>query len=105
MEIYGEQVQKLIAKDDKPLSGKEATKEDEKIQKLIDKRKNESEEDRKKRLAREEIALKFFTSKNEASLSRARRAYNRVQRSHPGADQKARRKPGPKPKKSDIDLA
>src|SRR5580704_15441079 len=54
MEIYGEQVQKLIAKDDKPLSEKEARKEDEKIQKLIDKRKNESEEDRKKRLEKEE---------------------------------------------------
>jgi hypothetical protein len=54
MEIYGEQVQKLIAKDDKPLSDKEARKEDEKIQKLIDKRKNESEDDRKKRLEKEE---------------------------------------------------
>jgi hypothetical protein len=54
MEIYGEQVQKLIAKDDKPLSEKEARKEDEKIQKLIDKRKNESEEDREKRLEKEE---------------------------------------------------
>lgn len=54
MEIYGDQVQKLIEKNDKPLSTKDATKEDEKIQKLIDKRKNESEEDRKKRLAKEE---------------------------------------------------
>ena len=54
MEIYGEQVQKLIAKDDKPLSEKDARKEDEKIQKLIDKRKNESEQDRQKRLAKEE---------------------------------------------------
>ncbi len=54
MEIYGEQVQKLIAKDDKPLSEKDAKKEDDKIQKLIDKRKDESEDDRKKRLAKEE---------------------------------------------------
>ncbi len=54
LEIYGDQVQKLIAKDDKPLSAKAAQKEDEKIQKLIDKRKNESESDRKKRLEREE---------------------------------------------------
>jgi len=54
MEIYGEQVQKLIAKDDKPLSGKDARKEDEKIQKLIDKRRNESDSDRKKRLEKEE---------------------------------------------------
>jgi hypothetical protein len=54
MEIYGEQVEKLIAKDDKPLSDKEASKEDEKTQELIDKRKNESEGDRKKRLEKEE---------------------------------------------------
>ena len=43
LEIYGEQVRRLIAKDDKPLEGKDARKEDEKIQKIIDKRKNESE--------------------------------------------------------------
>lgn len=54
MEIYGEQVQRLIAKDDKPLDAKEAAKEDEKIQKIIDKRKNESEAERKKRLEKEE---------------------------------------------------
>jgi len=54
MEIYGEQVQKLISKDDKPLSEKDTKKEDEKIQKLIDKRRNESESDREKRLKKEE---------------------------------------------------
>jgi hypothetical protein len=54
MEIYGEQVQKLVAKNDKPLSARDAAKEDEKIQKLIDKRKNESEADRKKRLEKAE---------------------------------------------------
>jgi len=54
LEIYGEQVQRLIAKDDKPLSPKEAGKEDEKIQKIIDKRKNESDEARRKRLEQEE---------------------------------------------------
>ncbi|HLI63717.1 MAG TPA: hypothetical protein VKV05_09975 [Terriglobales bacterium] len=54
MEIYGEPVQKLIAKNDKPLSAKEAKKEDDKIQKLIDRREKESESDRKKRLAQEE---------------------------------------------------
>jgi hypothetical protein len=53
MEIYGEQVQRLIQKDDKPLSEKDAAKEEEKIQKVIDKRKNESESDRKKREAKE----------------------------------------------------
>lgn len=49
LEIYGEQVQRLIAKDDKPLNAKDAAKEEEKVQKVIDKRKNESEDDRKKR--------------------------------------------------------
>jgi len=54
LEIYGEQVERLISKDDKPLSEKDANKEEEKIQKLIDKRKNESEDERQKRLAKEE---------------------------------------------------
>jgi hypothetical protein len=53
MEIYGEQVQRLIQKDDKPLPEKDAAKEEEKIQKIIDKRKNESESDRKKREEKE----------------------------------------------------
>jgi len=54
LEIYGEQVERLIEKDDKPLSQKDAAKEDAKIQKIIDKRKNESDGDRKKREEREE---------------------------------------------------
>jgi hypothetical protein len=54
MELYGEQVERLIAKDDKPLSDKDAKKEEEKIQKLIEKRKNESPEDRRKREEKEE---------------------------------------------------
>jgi hypothetical protein len=54
LQIYGEQVQRLIQKDDKALDAKEAAKEEEKIQKVIDKRKNESEEDRKKREEKEE---------------------------------------------------
>ncbi len=49
LEIYGEQVRRLIEKDDKPLDPKEAAKEEEKIQKVIDKRKNESAEERRKR--------------------------------------------------------
>ena len=53
LEIYGEQVERLTAKDDKPLDAKEAAKEDEKIQKIIDKRKNESEGARKKREEKE----------------------------------------------------
>jgi len=54
LEIYGEPVERLTAKDDKPLSADEAKKEDDKIQKIIDKRKNESEGDRRKRLEKEE---------------------------------------------------
>ena len=54
LQVYGEQVERLVAKDDKLLSGDDAKKEDEKIQKLIDKRKNESENDRRKRLEKEE---------------------------------------------------
>ena len=53
LEIYGEQVQRLIEKDDKALDSKEAGKEEEKIQKIIDKRKKESEEERKKREEKE----------------------------------------------------
>jgi hypothetical protein len=56
LQIYGEDVERLTAKDDKPLPADEAKKEDEKIQKIIDKRKNESEEDRRKRLEKEEKA-------------------------------------------------
>jgi hypothetical protein len=54
MELYGEQIERLVAKDDKPLSGKDAKKEEEKIQKRLEKRKNESPEDRKKREEKEE---------------------------------------------------
>jgi len=54
LEIYGEQVQRLIEKNDKPLSERDAAKEEEKIQKVIDKRKNESEGDREKREKKEE---------------------------------------------------
>jgi hypothetical protein len=54
MMLYEEQVQRLIAKNDKPLSQKDAKKEEEKIQKIIDKRKNETEDERRKRLEKEE---------------------------------------------------
>jgi hypothetical protein len=54
MELYGEQVQRLIEKDDKPLDAKDAAKEEEKIQKVIDKRKNESDAQRRKREEKEE---------------------------------------------------
>src|SRR5215472_1059933 len=54
LEIAGEQVERLIQKDDKPLDAKEAAKDDEKVQKIIDKRKNETEEQKKKREEKEE---------------------------------------------------
>ena len=70
LEIYGEQVERLIEKNDKPLSQKDAAKEEEKIQKIIDKRKNESEGDRRKRDEREERERendrKFVTEVAEA---------------------------------------
>jgi hypothetical protein len=57
-------------KDDKPLSPKDAAKEEAKIQKIIDKRKNESESDRKKREEREikdhEDSRKFETEVADA---------------------------------------
>jgi hypothetical protein len=52
--VYGDQIERLIAKDDKPLSDKDAAKEEERIQKIVDKRKDESESDRKKRIEKEE---------------------------------------------------
>ena len=52
--IYGEQIERKIAKDDQPLSADEAKKEEERIQKITDKRKNESDSERRKRLEKEE---------------------------------------------------
>jgi len=54
MQIYNEQCRRMTAKNDKRLSPKEAAKEEEKIQKIIDKRKNESDSQREKRLKEEE---------------------------------------------------
>ena len=50
MVLSGEIVERLIAKDDKPLSEKEARKEDEKIQKIVSRAGKESETQRRKRL-------------------------------------------------------
>lgn len=70
MVLYHEPVERLIAKDDKPLSEKDAAKEDERIQKIVDKRKNESESERKKRLEKEEKAREddrqFVSEVNDA---------------------------------------
>jgi hypothetical protein len=54
MMLYGEQVERLVAKNDQPLSEKEKRKEEERIQKIIEKRKNETQEQRQKRLEKEE---------------------------------------------------
>lgn len=54
MVLYEEAVRKLIARDDKPLSEKDARKEDEKVQEIIEKRRGETEEQRRKRLQKEE---------------------------------------------------
>ncbi len=54
LQIYGESVYRLVAKNEKPLSEKDAAKEDAKIQKIIDKRRNESDSEREKRLKKEE---------------------------------------------------
>lgn len=51
--LYGEPYSRLIQKDDKPLNEKDEKKEEEKIDRFIAKRKNESEGDREKRLAKE----------------------------------------------------
>jgi len=54
MILYGSQVSRLIAKNDKPLSERDTAKEEEKIQKVIEKRKNETDGERRKRLEQEE---------------------------------------------------
>ncbi len=54
MILYGGQVERLIAKNDKPLSAKEAAAENQRIEKLTDKRKNESDQQREKRIRQEE---------------------------------------------------
>jgi len=54
MVLYDEPVERLITKDDKPLSGKDAAKEEERIQKILDKRKNESDDERRKRQEKQE---------------------------------------------------
>jgi hypothetical protein len=72
MELYGEPVSRLIQKDDKPLNGKDAAKEEERIQKLAEKRKNETEEEQKKRLAEKEKARQ----KGREFVSEVADAYN-----------------------------
>jgi hypothetical protein len=72
MELYGEPVERLIQKDDKPLDGKDAAKEEARIQKLADKRKNESEDEQRKRQAEKEKARQ----KGREFVSEVADAYN-----------------------------
>lgn len=51
MVLYGEHVERVIAKNDQPLSDKDKAKVEEKINKFMADRKNETEEQKKKRLA------------------------------------------------------
>jgi hypothetical protein len=50
---FGEQYQRLVAVNDKPLDEKEEKKEEEKLNKFLAKYRDESESDREKRLAKE----------------------------------------------------
>jgi len=50
--LSGEIVERLIAKDDKPLSEKDAQNEDQKIQKIVSRGEKESENQRRKRLGK-----------------------------------------------------
>ena len=54
MILAGERAEKLIEKNDQPLSEKDARKEDEKIQKIVSKAEKESPEARRKRLEKTE---------------------------------------------------
>jgi len=54
MVLYEEPVHKLIARNNQPLSDSDARKEDEKVQKIIEKRKNESESNRRKRVEKQD---------------------------------------------------
>jgi len=54
MILYGSHVERLVAKDGKPLSAKEAAEEDKRIQKIVDKRKNETPQQAEKRVRQEE---------------------------------------------------
>jgi len=54
MELYGSQVRRLVAKDDKALSGEAASKEEERIKMVVARRAGEDERERQKREAKAE---------------------------------------------------
>jgi hypothetical protein len=72
MAIYGEQFERLIERDDKPLSETDAAKEEGRIQREVEKRKNESDQERAKRQAEEEKQRE----KNREFVSDVAEAYN-----------------------------
>jgi hypothetical protein len=53
MMLYGQQVRRLIARNDKPLSAQESAKEEKKIREVMRKREQETPEQREKRLQKE----------------------------------------------------
>ena len=54
MELYGSEVRRLVAKNDQPLSGDAAAKEEERIKKVVARRAGEDEKERQKRQERAE---------------------------------------------------
>src|SRR5258708_2568035 len=72
MAIYGEQFERLIERDDKPLSGTDAAKEEGRVQQERENRKNESEQERAKRQAEEDKQRE----KNREFVSDVAEAYN-----------------------------
>jgi hypothetical protein len=50
---YGQEYSRLVQKDDKPLNDKDQKKEDEKLEKFLAKLRNQSEQEREKRAAKE----------------------------------------------------
>ena len=71
--LYDEPVERKIAKDDKPLSPKDAAKEEEKIDKLMNDRKNETPEQRQKRLDKKEEKQR---EEGRAFIAEIDQAYN-----------------------------
>jgi len=72
IKLYGEPVMRLIEKDDKPLEGRDAEKESDRIDKLMAKWRDESDDDRKKR----EAELEKQRQKNREFVAEVADAYN-----------------------------
>jgi hypothetical protein len=70
--LYGERVEHVIERDDKPLSGDEAKKEQDRFDKEVQKLKDESEDKRRKR----EEKFEEETKKDRESIADAAAAFN-----------------------------